>query len=449
MTQSLVLKGNICYSRDSRTLEYAENGYLVCENGLSAGVFGQLPEQYRALPLVDHGQALIVPGLTDLHVHASQYALRGLGMDLELLDWLHAHVFPEEARFSDLDYAQQAYSLFVEDMKNSPNTRACVFATSHTAATVLLMDMLEQSGLLTMVGRVNMDRNSPPALQEASAEASINETVDWLQAVSGRYANTMPILTPRFIPACSDALMARLRHIQEEYRLPLQSHLSENTNENVLVQQLCPESASYADAYRRFGLFGGDVPTVMAHCVWVSEEERAMMRDRGVFVAHCPQSNANLASGIAPVRQMLAMGIPMGLGSDVAGGCHVSIFRAMSDAIQASKIRWRLVCQEDAPLTMAEAFYLGTMGGGAFFAHHGPPGQSGKTGPSGLSGLSGLSGKTGSFLPGYELDALVIDDSDLLLPCAQSLPERLTRAVYFAHKRHLRQKYVRGKAILP
>ena len=91
------------------------------------------------------------------------------------------------------------------------------------------------------------------------------------------------------------------------------------------------------------------------------------MKERGVYVAHCAQSNANLASGIAPVRRYMDLGLKVGLGSDVAGGVHTSIFRAMSDAIMASKLRWRLTDDSLKPLTVEEAFYLGTVGGGAFF----------------------------------------------------------------------------------
>ena len=89
-----VIQGDICYSASPQTVETVENGYLVCEEGRCAGVFRELPQAYRALPLVDCGGKLVVPGLVDLHVHAPQYAFRGLGMDLELLEWLNTHTFP-------------------------------------------------------------------------------------------------------------------------------------------------------------------------------------------------------------------------------------------------------------------------------------------------------------------------------------------------------------------
>ncbi len=374
---------------------------------------------------MDRRGRLIVPGLCDLHMHAPQYAFRALGMDLELLDWLNTRTFPEEAKYADAAYARAAYDMFVRDLQRGPNTRACLFATIHTRATVMLMEMLERSGLVTLVGRVNMDRNGGENLCEAGARESAADTRLWLAEIAGRFKNTGPILTPRFIPSCSDELMRELAVIQRETGLPVQSHLSENPGEVAWVAELCPDSAGYADAYLRRGLFGGDAPTVMAHCVWSDDAEIELLRSRGVFVAHCPQSNTNLSSGIAPARRFLSRGLRVGLGSDMAGGCRASIFRAMSDAIQASKLRWRLCDRGDAPLTLEEAFWLGTAGGGAFF------------------------GKVGLFDDGYEFDALVLDDSSLAAPFEMTVPERLARVVYLSDDRHIVEKYVRGERIDP
>ncbi len=421
---AFVIRGDFCWSRTPQELHQVRNGWLVCENGCSAGVFPELPERYRNLPVLDYRGHLIVPGLTDLHVHAPQYTFRGLGMDLELLDWLNTYTFPEESHYGDLAYAETAYRRFVEDMRHGPNTRACVFATTHVDATVLLMDLLEKSGLVTMVGKVNMDRNCPDTLGEGSAEASDRHTRDWLRRIQGRYERTTPILTPRFIPSCTDDLMERLGRIQKETGLPVQSHLSENPGEIAWVQELCPFSKFYGDAYDAFGLFGGEnCPTIMAHCVWSGDEEIARMKERGVYVAHCPDSNTNLSSGIAPVRRFLEEGVPMGLGSDVAAGTHVSIFRSMSEALQVSKLRWRLVDPSRKALTAHEVFYLGSVGGGSFF------------------------GKVGSFDPGYELDAVVLDDRRYTPQSGMTLEQRLERMIYLSEDRDVVHKLVKGRAL--
>ena len=397
---------------------------MVGEDGRSAGVYKELPQIYAGFPLTDYGDRMIVPGLTDLHIHGPQYPFRGLGMDLELLDWLNTRTFPEEARYSDREYARNAYRIFAEDMKRGGTTRACIFGTLHREATVELMDLMEATGLKTMVGKVNMDRNCPDFLVEESAEASLRETRLWLEEIKGRYSNTQPILTPRFIPTCTDELMEKLKGLQKQYGLPVQSHLSENMGEIAWVKELCPWSECYGDVYDHFGLFGGDVKTIMAHCVWSGEEETERLRERGVYVAHCPQSNTNLSSGIAPVRRYLDQELKVGLGTDVAGGSSASVFRAMADAIQVSKLRWRLQDESLKPLTVTEAFYLGTKGGGSFF------------------------GKVGSFEVDYEFDALVLNDSGLRHPQPLNLQERLERFIYLADERHIEAKYVAGKKVL-
>lgn len=421
---TFALKGTICFSTDQSHLSLYENSYVICEKGRCAGVFPEIPERFSGIPVRDTENSLIIPGLVDLHLHAPQYAFRGMHMDLELLDWLNTVTFPEEARYQDPSYAKKAYSIFAEDMRKSATTRASVFGTLHRESTELLMELMEQTGLITYIGKVNMDRNSPDELREKDARTSSEDTIQWLRDIAGKYKNTKPILTPRFIPSCTDELMKLLADIQRTYRLPVQSHLSENQGEIAWVKELCPDSAFYGDAYDHFGLFGGEAcPTIMAHCVYSSNEEIALLHQRGVFVAHCPQSNANLSSGIAPVRKYLDEGLHMGLGTDIAGGHSLSMLRAVADTIQVSKLCWRLVDESLKPLSLEEAFYLATMGGGAFW------------------------GKTGSFLEDYEFDAVILSDEQL--PCPHSLTplERLERLIYLGDDRCITGKYVSGNKI--
>lgn len=422
MNESIfILKGNVIYSKSPQEFQICEHSYLVCEEGLVKGIYLTLPFEYGGYPVEDYGERIIIPGLTDLHVHASQYAFRGLGMDMELLDWLETNTFPEESKFWDMEYARRAYGIFVENLRKGATTRASIFATIHREATLLLMDLLEGAGLSTMVGKVNMDRNSPSYLCEASAEASAADTVEWIKDVQHkRYKHTQPILTPRFIPSCSDELMEKLKMIQLRYSLPLQSHLSESPGEIDWVKELCPWSGFYGDAYDRFGLFGADCRTIMAHCVYSDDREIARMKENGVFAVHCPESNMNIASGVSPVRKLLDAGVHVGLGSDVAGGSTENMFTAMVHAIQASKLRWRLKDESLKPLTVEEVFYMATKGGGEFF------------------------GKVGSFEPGYELDAVVLDDTRLKHPQPLEVRKRLERMIYFSDDREIHAKYVAG-----
>ena len=403
-----VLKGNVCYCKSTSEISINENKYIVCEDGISKGVFDEIPSMYKDYKVYDYTDKLIIPGLVDLHIHAPQYAFRGLGMDMELLDWLDTQAFPEEIKYQDIDYAKKAYSIFVRDMKESATTHASIFATIHRPASILLMDLLEESGLKTYVGKINMDRLAPEELTEKDALSSAFDTFGFINSTINKYKNTKPILTPRFLPSCSDELLGELKEIKNTYaKLPLQSHLSENPNEVELVKQLFPNSKFYGDGYNHYSLFGGNnAKTIMAHCIYSTEEEVELMKKNGVFVAHCPQSNINLSSGICPVRKYLDKGLNVGLGSDVAGGHSMSMFRAITDAIGVSKLYWRLVDNTCAPLSLDEAFYLATIGGGKFF------------------------GKVGSFDQDYEFSCVVIDDTKEENAFNLNVRQRLERAIY-------------------
>ena len=131
MKNSFVLKGNICQTTVAKELDLHEKAYAVCVDGVSKGIFRVLPAEYAHLPLYDYADALIFPGMVDLHVHAPQYAFRGMCMDLELMDWLNRYTFPEEEKYEDLEYARKAYGMFVDALKKGATTRACIFATRH------------------------------------------------------------------------------------------------------------------------------------------------------------------------------------------------------------------------------------------------------------------------------------------------------------------------------
>ena len=414
---SYAIKGDFIWTEEPSRFRTMRNGYLVVDNGVIESLTEECPENYD---IIDYSGHLIIPGLSDLHLHAPQYAYMGLYMDEELLTWLEKHTFPEEAKYGNIGYAEKAYTAFVKDLLSGPTTRLSAFGTIHADSTLLLMRLLDEAGFYGFAGKVNMDRNSPDYLSE-DTDVSISETIRFLDSAEG---NIKPIITPRFIPSCSDKLLRKLGMIAKERNLPVQSHLDENLSEISWVQELCPWSEFYGDAYDRSGLFGGaDCPTIMAHCVYSDDREIARMKERGVFIAHCPESNMNLSSGIAPVRRYLEEGMRIGLGSDVAGGSTENLFRAMSFAVQASKMRWRLTDQTEAPLTAEEVFYMASKGGGAFF------------------------GKAGSFENGYDFDAVVLDDSRLKSPRPLDIRSRLERMIYLADEREIRAKFVKGQEI--
>ena len=418
-----LIKGSFIYSIDKDNIEIKENQYLLIRDGKSEEFYKEIPSRLKNIQIEDYGDNIIIPGLIDLHIHAPQYAFRGMGMDMQLLVWLNTYAFKEEGKYRDLEYAKKQYSKFVSDVKNSATTRLSIFATLHKDATIMLMDMLEEAGIKAYVGKVNMDRNSPEFLTEDTLKSK-EDTIEWLEDTKDRYKNIKPILTPRFIPSCTDNLMEEIKQINNIYNIPVQSHLSENKSEIEWVAELHPDTKNYAEAYDKYNLFGKNNKTIMAHCVHCPDDELELIKQNNVVVAHCPQSNANLTSGIAPIKNMLSMGINVGLGSDIAAGSSLSIFRAMSDAVQVSKLRESLTGQKNQTLTLTEVFYLGTKGGGKFF------------------------GDVGSFEKGYEFDAVVLNDKSFGDNSDFNLKERLERIIYLSDDRNIVAKYVAGNKII-
>ena len=420
---SKIIKGNFVFTPGFGQLQLAANSYAVVRGKTVQGIYGELPAGYKDAAVTDYQDALIIPGFVDLHSHAPQFANRGLGLDLELIPWLEQYTFPEEAKYSSADYAAAVYKKVVRELWRWGTTRAVLFGTIHTEATAVLMALLAAAGLGGYVGKVNMDRNSPAMLSETTDEA-IAGTEDFIKTTIGRYELVKPIITPRFVPTCSPELMNGIARLARKYNVPVQSHLSENTGEIAWVKELHPECQSYAGVYHKFGLFGQQ-PTIMAHCIHCDDAEIELMAANKVYMAHCPYSNNNLASGMAPVRKCLDKGVAVGLGSDVAGGHEVSMARVMAMAVQVSKLKWVVTGKKEPFLTIPEALYLATKGGGSFF------------------------GKVGSFEEGYEFDALVIDDSNLAVAAGNhyTLAERLSRFIYIGDYTNIVARYVAGQKI--
>lgn len=413
-----ILKGNIIHTPDRSKLSCHPNSYLVAEDNQIAGIFRELPEKYADVPVSDYGDRLIIPGLCDMHVHAPQFVYRGLGLDLQLMDWLNKYAFPTEARFADENYARIYYKAFADEMAKSGTTRAVVFGTLHVPATEILMEELNERGVAAFVGKVNMDTLSPDYLCE-TAEQSLLDTERWIVETADRYPLVRPAITPRFIPTCSTEVLEGLGRLAEKYKVPVHSHISEDLGEMSVVRERYPDIPTDGEVYDRFGLLGGR--TVMAHFLYPTKEEMELVAGRGVTIVHCPQSHGNVAAGFSPLRKMLKAGVKVALGSDIAGGCSIGILRAMSDAIYMSKLQWLLSGKQDMFLSVAEAFYLGTMGGGQFF------------------------GKVGCFEPGYEFDAVVIDDASLNVPADRlTLEERVERVIHLGDDRNVIGRYVAG-----
>ncbi len=414
-----IYRANILFTKERTHFEVIERGYVVVDDsGRVVEVTEHLSAEHEGIEVVDYGDRLLIPAMNDLHVHAPQYRNQGIAMDLELLPWLQNYTFPEEMKYCDTKYAERMYRRFVHDMWRFGTMRACLFATIHKESTLLLMNIFKETGMGALVGKVAMNRNCPEGLTE-----TVDDMVQGYEELikeCGEDGLVRPIITPRFVPSCTPEMLRACGELAAKYQLPVQSHLSENKDEIAWVKELEPESTCYGDAYDRYGLFG-QTPTVMAHCVWSDGEELELIKRRGVVVAHCPTSNFNVASGMAPIRKFLDEGVKVGLGSDISGGHDLSIFRMMVYAIQVSKMHYQQ--NHNVPfLSLSEVFWIATKSAGSFF------------------------GRVGSFEPGYEFDALVIDDSDLNHD-NYTLLERLERYIYLGDDRQISHRFCSGKEI--
>ncbi|MBO6097129.1 MAG: amidohydrolase family protein [Bacteroidales bacterium] len=416
-----VYKAHILYTKEKSHFEVLENGYIAVDTeGRVAGVASNLAGlNCGDAKVVDFGNKLLIPAMNDMHVHAPQVHNQGVAMDLELLPWLQNYTFPEESKYADVEYAERMYRRFLHTQWLFGTMRSVVFGTVHTESTRKLMHLYQETGMGALVGKVAMNRNCPDTLSE-DVEAAVAGNESLIAEFNRPGARVRPIITPRFVPSCTPELLKACGELAAKYQLPVQSHLSENTSEIAWVAELEPDSENYGDAYNRYGLFG-QTPTIMAHCVWTHGKELELMKRNGVMVAHCPTSNFNIASGMAPIRTFLDEGLRVGLGSDISGGHDLNMFRMLVYAIQVSKMQYQQN-HDKAFLTLPEIFWIATKSAGSFF------------------------GKVGSFEPGYDFDALVIDD-DILYPDEYSLIHRLERFIYLGDDRQIVHRFCRGREV--
>lgn len=420
---SFLIKGNLLYSGSNLELLTRKSSYLLVLEGKIKGIRDKIPELYSSLPVYDRGDSLVRPGFSDLHVHSSQYPYRGIGEDYELLEWLKKYAFPEEKKYKNLEYAKHAYSKFVDDLKHSFTTHASIFSTIHKDSTLELRRQLEEAKIPCYVGLVNRNRESPLDYREKDTKTALKENEEFIVEAS-KFKSEKPIITPRFTPSVTKDLREGLGKLRDKYNVAVQSHLDENPSEVTWVKELEPECENYSETYNRYHRFGGNYNCIRAHCIYNNEKEIQMLKDNGVFVAHCPESNLNVASGIAPIRKYLEKGIKVGLGSDVAGGSSLSLLKAGCLARQVSKRYWRYIDNTCKPLQTSDVFARATLVGGSFF------------------------GKCGSFLEGYDADIIVIDDSSLDTGVEFTLEERLERLFYLGLRSRRKAKFIKGERIL-
>jgi guanine deaminase len=382
----------------------------------------------------------LLPGLIDLHNHAPQWPQLGKALDVPLEDWLEGFTFPLEARYDDVAFAQSVYQSLVRSMVASGTTTAMYYATIHREATQRLVDICLQFGQRALVGKVAMDdpEGCPAYYRDPSAGAAIDETLQLVNYVTNHPDNqmsiVMPVITPRFIPSCTDDLLRGLGEVAAVTSCHVQTHCSESNwaHQYGLTRFGQTDTATYQD----FGLL--TPRTVLAHCNFITEDDIDTIIAAGASVAHCPLSNIFFSNAVFPAREALDAGVRVGLGTDVSGGPNPSILNASANAVAVSRAREEGVdatmpsTTRGTPgtrLTFAEALWMATTGGGL-----------------------ALGLPIGLLSPGYSFDAIVVDasvpDTDLMFwPGLDTPHDMLQKILNNGVRRNVTNVWVQGRQV--
>ncbi|KAH6603206.1 guanine deaminase [Trichoderma cornu-damae] len=412
-----------------------------------------LAEQgFERLPLttLSPGQ-FFIPGFVDAHNHAPQWMQRGLGQGMHILDWLDGITFPNEAKFADASHAESVYGKLVRGMLRQGVTTASYYGSLHGEATRVLASACLRGGQRALIGKCNMDRNSPSFYREASAGESIAATqscIRHIRAIDPEGSLVRPVLTPRFAISCTAQLLRSLGEMaRQDPSLAIQTHFNEAAQEIDATLSLFPEFRNEADLYSSFGLL--TPRTILAHCTIMTPYEIGKLRDLGCGVAHCPTANMTVGGGFmaAPVKEFLRRDINVGLGTDSGGGYSSSMLNAMRHALVTSYARDALypgfAARDEGErraegsggeaLSLEEAFYMATRGGAK---------------------VVGFDGQIGHFAVGMEFDALLVDMRDerngVNVPLDEdgdSAQRMLEKFVMTGDDRNIALVYVKGKLV--
>lgn len=380
-----IFHGTAFSSKSPQEIEILEE-HLFCINtdGIIEKVVAPEDADYQQLLDAYEGKVnfhrlaegqFFLPGFVDLHVHAPQWAQAGTALDIPLYDWLNTYTFPVEAKFSDLDFAKEVYSDLVSTLLAHGTTTALYFATVHKKASLLLAEICADKGQRGLVGKVVMDNidQTPDYYRDADTNTALADTEEFILAVKELAKSVKqgvyPVVTPRFIPSCTDEALKGLGELAAKYDAHVQSHCSESDWEHGYVKDRFNKHDAFA--LHDFGLLRDK--SVMAHCNFLDDHDADLFAETGTAVAHCPISNAYFANSVIPIAHLHSKNVEIGLGSDISGGFSPSIFDNARQAVISSRmledgVNTALPAEErgvpNSRIVINEAFYLATAGGG-------------------------------------------------------------------------------------
>ncbi len=320
---------------ESAAVRFQPDSWLLIENGRIVGTQSAAPD--ASWQQQDHSGRLILPGFIDTHVHCPQLDVIA-SYGTELLDWLERYTFPAECRYADPVVAASGAARFLDALLAHGTTSAVVFPTVHKASVEALFEAAAARGMRLITGKVLMDRNAPPALLDDPDDVAGAER-DCIDLISrwhgqGRLAYAV---TPRFAPTSSPAQLAMAGALcRADDSLYMQTHVAENRAEVRWVAELFPEARSYLDVYARVGLL--HPRALLAHCIWLDEEDKRVLAASGAQVAFCPSSNLFLGSGLFDWPAARAAGLAVSVASDVGGGTSLSLQRNLLDGYKVQAL---------------------------------------------------------------------------------------------------------------
>lgn len=363
--------------------------------------------------VVDLCGMTVIPGLIQAHMHVTQALFRGLCDDFALMEWLRERTWPMEASHDSASNAASARLAAMELIRGGTTSIIDMGTTLHEDA---IFEVMAETGLRGLFGKCMMDMGDDlPAVMREDADECIRETGRlirrWHMEQNGRLRCAV---APRFVPSCSEKLLASARDLARQNGLRLHTHASENLGEIALVEARCRErNVRYLD---RIGYTGDDV--ILAHCIWLDEEEKRILAETGTHVVHCPSSNTKLSSGIAPVTELKAMGANVALGLD---GAHNHMDGLLE--LRLASVLQKARTHDPKALPAMEALEMATLGGAA---------------------AMGQADELGSLEPGRKADLAVLD-----MNMPHSLPawgrDPVQRVVYQATHENVVHTMVDGR----
>ncbi len=309
----------------------------------------------QADKVIDAEGMAVIPGLIQTHIHLTQTLLRGQADDLELLDWLKKRVWPLEGSHTAESNYYSAKLGIAELIKGGTTSLIDMETVHHTDEAI---NAIYESGIRAITGKCMMDYSSdvPKGLME-NTDDSIKESIrllnKWHMKDGGRIRYAF---TPRFVVSCTEELLIRVRDLAKEYDVMVHTHASENRGEIEFVE--LDRGMRNIKYLQNIGLTGPNL--ILAHCIWLDDEEMQILADSGTKISHCPNSNLKLASGIAKIPELLALGANVSIGADGAPcNNNLDMFKEMRSAAMIQKAR----LLSPTVMPAEKVFELATLGG--------------------------------------------------------------------------------------